>query len=688
MFKSWQKKLQNISFSNQSMPWVLLAFLGLAFGLMIPWLGIYQDDWLFVYNAYALGPQGIYDFMFYDGTPLVSYQINALFALLGFNPITWHIFSLLCRWLTVIIFWLVLRQIWPQASRQTFFSAVLFALYPFFNLQPMALTYSHVWVAYFFLGLSFYWMILSIKNPEKYWMYTTLSILAGLVTIFSGEYFAGLELIRPVLIIFILQFEESSIKNKALKILKFWLPYLLIFAAYVYWRFFLYQVPIENRNTPTLIVELLNNPLAGLATIIFNLIPDVVLIVISSWYTLLEPSWLDFTIRINQFALVLVIFSSFFAYFYFSKQKEEKAAEQSLINWPIQAAILGLVIVVFGLIPPYVGGLFLNAKNPLWNSRFGMASMLGAALLIIALLETLINSLRARRLVLALLVGLSIGWHFRYTNDFRLAWEKQTELYRQLVVRMPSILPNTALMADHEVLSLMGDYPTAYALNTIYAQQGAEDAGRMKVWFYGISTNFNNKKEELLQGMPLFTRHRSMVFKGTSQDAIVFSYEPGLSQCLHVIRPADKTARMLNGDLRDASILSQPQRIKQAGGFNTFLTEALNIHPLQNWCNYYQQADLARQNGNWQQVAAVWQEAQQLGLQPNDGFEFLPFVEAYLRLEQPEDALKVALLVKQYQPSTRQTVCDLWATVLSESQSSSSFEDAFQTLKTELACLK
>lgn len=679
-------RLVNIRFPEWSIPLAFLAALVLAFGLLIPRLGIYQDDWLFVYNHYALGPQGIWEFMYYDGTPFASYLNNLQFALLGYTPLNWHIASLLSRWLTVVIFWLILRRLWPAHPRQTFLSALVFALHPFFTLQPMAVTFSQVWAAYFFLGLSLYWMILSVQQPSRYWLYTVLSILAGAVNILSGEYFAGLEFARPVILWFALVARYPNPRERFSRSLRYWIPYLLALGVYIYWRFFVYEVPIENRNQPVLVETLLSNPLAGLWLILVNLIPDTVLIVISSWYKLLEPGWLDLTVRINQIAFALALVSGGIAFYYLNGQTFDESKTQKRVNWPLQTLFFGFVIVVFGLIPPYVGGLYLNAKNPLWNSRFGLASMLGASMMVVAVLELLVTSQRARVVLMAAFVGLSAGWHFRYTNDFRYAWEKQVKFYRQLAVRIPEMSPNTALVAEGEVLSLMGDYPTAYAINTIYARQDSEEPGRMRYWFYGVTTNFSRDYDEFVQGMTLFTRHRSMVFKGKSHEIVLFTFEPDAGQCLHIVRPQDSVARTLPARLRSLSALSAIDRVQSENDSSRFLRDEIGIQPVGDWCTLYQRADLARQDGNWDEVIRLWKEAGRSGLTPNDNFEYLPFLEAYLYTGQPEQALKLSALAAKFPPSMKPTVCDTWQRVLGETGASVAMKPAFEQLKQELSC--
>src|SRR5512141_2610825 len=109
---------QRIRFSERTIPIILLLVLFLAFGLVISSLGIYQDDWIFVYNAYVRGPQGLWNFLNADGTPFSSLMNIALFYVLGVKPLYWHIAALIARWLTVVAFWLVLRRLWPAHPLQ------------------------------------------------------------------------------------------------------------------------------------------------------------------------------------------------------------------------------------------------------------------------------------------------------------------------------------------------------------------------------------------------------------------------------------------------------------------------------------------------------------------------------------------------------------------------------------------
>ena len=84
--------------------------------------------------------------------------------------------------------------------------------------------------------------------------------------------------------------------------------------------------------------------------------------------------------------------------------------------------LLGALGLLLGPIPAWVTKQPLYDANPLWNSRLGMASMFGAALVIVALVEWLARTRHQRSLIYSLLLALSIGHLLQVGNEYRYAW--------------------------------------------------------------------------------------------------------------------------------------------------------------------------------------------------------------------------------------------------------------------------
>jgi len=653
--------LSRIRFSENSAPIVFLVVLFSAFGLVISSLGIYQDDWLFVYNAYVRGPQGLWDFLTADATPFSSFMNIALFYLLGVKPLYWHIAALVARWLTVTVFWLVLRRLWPANPLQNFLASLIFAIYPFFNLQPLAFTYLHVWIAYFFLGLSIYWMILSVQYPNKFWLYLVASLVAVTVSHLTLEYFMGLEFLRLVILWLVLRDRENNAKSRLMSAVKLWIPYLVIFGIYIWWRFFVYQTPIDGRHDPIGVKLLFTDPIAEILIILTNIVPDTLLMVVAAWYKIFDPLLFHLADRRDLLFVFLSVVVSLGIFLIFNRLEYKNAeSEQTSPVWKREALWFGLIIVVLGLIPPYADGLFINDKNPLWSSRLGLASMLGASLIVVALLELVSSEVRTRLVIIAVLVGFSVGYHARYTNEFRWAWKKESNLYRQLILRIPAMQPSTAIIAEGEILYYMGDYPTAYAINTVYTPPLSDKDEYVDYWFFGITTNFGKNIGGFLKGMDIDVSHRSVSFTGRSDQSLIISFEPDQGQCLYVIRPQDSSFRKLPPLLKEASHLSALDRIDTSADSSSSFLQAIGLQYPDDWCTYYQKADLARQNENYEKVIGLWQDARENGFSPGAHFEYFLFLDAFTQFKRWDDAVKLTFEAARIFPIARPSLCDYW----------------------------
>ncbi|HNF93720.1 MAG TPA: hypothetical protein PLQ75_03630, partial [Anaerolineales bacterium] len=77
--------------------------------------------------------------------------------------------------------------------------------------------------------------------------------------------------------------------------------------------------------------------------------------------------------------------------------------------------------------------------------------------------------------------------------------------------------------------------------------------------------------------------------------------------------------------------------------------EIFGAEPERGWCYTYQQADLARQRGDWDAIPVLLKDALDKGYYPNDGLEWMPFMQAYAvqgNVEEIKSMLKLVVADK------------------------------------------
>ncbi len=686
--KNISRFFDKLRFPDWSIPFALLAVCILAYGLLIPKLGFYQDDWHFIYNAYTRGAAGLTELLNFDGHPLAAPLYIASFNLLGFNPINWQIFSLFWRWLAVVIFWLVLHRTWPAQRRATFTAAAIYIIYPLYTMQPMTVVYFEVWISHFLLALSFLLSIEAIKQPRRFWLFTILAILLKILHTFSSEYTWGMEFARPILIWLAMPAVESeNIRHRLRKTIQIYSPYLAILLLALIWRGFFYNSPVLSRSNPLLLDAILADPVSGIKQLVLNSIPDMILVLFSTWSQTINPGFFSMAERFNL-QLVGLMAASTIGIFAFLHKLDITTGEtqyQGTTSWRQEAFIFGAAALIFGMIPVYAAGYFVFLKLEPWNGRFVLGSMPGVAILTTLFIEMLIDTPRKRLFSAALIISLGIGWQVRMTNNFRWAWNAETNFYRQMILRAPGLSPHTAIISNQEFLGLMGDYPTAFALNTIYATPGDQKSGNAKTWLFLIDSNFGGQTETLVNGTLLEETKHSTHFSGKSSDSLVIYYEPDLGQCLWVITPENATIPIVPNTLQQVRSLTNSSLIQSDAAPPPFLQTILAKEP-DDWCSFYQRGSLAHQTLAWDKTVEQWEQATKQKLHPTNGFEYLPFIEAYARLGKWNQAMELTKEANKLSKGMEAIMCESWVRFEQQTSPTAEREQALVAFRALLDC--
>jgi hypothetical protein len=677
--------LQGLSFSERSAPAAFLLACLLGFGLLIPFLGFYMDDWPYVFYANTGGPQGLQTMLTYDTRPNAAWLYILGFNLFGSRPLAWHISSLLMRWATVVFAWLVFRELWPQRKTEAIGVSLLFAVYPFFMLQPFAVGSTHHWFGFMTFTLSLFLMIRSTQvSSWRQGLCILLAVILAAAHLFTSEYFAGLELLRlPILWLLAARLETGYLKRTYRTLLQ-WLPYVCVLLLFVYWRTVIYENPPGIvRNQPVVLQQLSNEPLKALNYLAGTSFRDSLSVILIGWQKATDVSLLSFSSPWSIFRLAICLFSLGLAYFYLTKLSVTSSDRRD--DWPWTSLGLAVIGLAAGGLPIWLIGRSIGESNNLLSaSRFGIPSMLGAALLFFVVLDSLITDRKRKWIALSVLLALAVNFHLENTKQFQYSWEKQVRFSQELLWRAPMLQPGTTIFTDEEVLGLMGEYAVSFSIITTYQPETIETP---PYWYFPFYYSYPNV-DDLLAGIPVEGRKLTMLFTGDSRNMILLSFNPEMRRCLWVLQPQDINLRLVSSDMRRLSEGSNISLITETPGADPSLPE--NIYGQQDthtWCYYFEKADLARQYENWAEIKRLWEQASSEGLQADNGFEYIPFIEGYGHLENWEQVRTLTRHAKKITAGLEPSLCSALDRLAADAPRSALRDETIDGLKSDLKCV-
>ena len=114
--KSIVQKLQTFITAPRNAPWLFLVAAFLAYGLFLWRYGFYWDDLVMSWIRYQLGPDAMRKY-FSTARPVWAELYILTTSWLPQVPIYWQVFSLLWRWLGVVLLWRLVRELWPNHEK-------------------------------------------------------------------------------------------------------------------------------------------------------------------------------------------------------------------------------------------------------------------------------------------------------------------------------------------------------------------------------------------------------------------------------------------------------------------------------------------------------------------------------------------------------------------------------------------
>ncbi len=653
--------LRKITFKPTSAP-IALLFLCLAvFGPLIPTLGFYWDDWAKILVERLFGPAGYWQYYAGD-RPISAWTHILLTPLLGQAPFGWHIFTLAMRWLSAVAVWWSLSLLWPKASRCAVVTALLFAIYPLFAQQPIALTFHQQWMQFALYLFSLGAMIAAMRRPRRAAAWTAAALAAVALELSITEYFAPLELLRPLIIWYIVSENELPRFEKLKTFFLRWLPYLLLAAFYVIWRLFLMKLPGEDPYRAETLYNFLAAPLPTLVSLLKVVFVDLLQMLFASWAQVFDLKLGGPLPPFTAAALLLSAVAGLAAGFYIARLRPDAAAEETPMKPRFgQALLLACAAVLLGPVPAWITGR--QVTFDFHSDRYALPALFGLSLLLAVFVEWLGGGRRQRAALAAFLIVACALFHLRNANMYRWNWDGQMDLAWQLAWRAPGLKAPTAILSENELIPNQGLFSTSASLNLLYPQpQGRET---LAYWAYTLRPRYASGAPQPLN-LSYNTTFRTLTFSASSPNILLVHNDPSLGNCLWVLSADDAANPHLPDLVKEFLPASNLERIipgEKAPGYPPVVF--FGSEPAHAWCYYYQKASLAAQTGDWEQAAWLGDQADSLGYSPlssgsNSPQEWLPFIEAYARTGRVETARDLTRQAYEQDPKYAMRLCGLW----------------------------
>lgn len=609
---------------------LLFLLMLLAFGIYIPWLGLYGDDWQYLYVFHLLGAGEYPNFVAAD-RPFSAWVYQLFTPILGENVAGYHVLVLLIRWAGACVFYQVLKRVWPEQPPAILYAALFFAIFPGFKQQPLPLEF----VLHFTVLLCFLisvLLMLAAVDAQTVWkkvLYLVIAVLLS-ASLFSVEYFVGLELIRPVLLWFALRKTGTPASNRLKSTLYYWLPFLLVLSSFAYWRVFIYKFQFY---APGWIESIRANPLKGIVALLWRSAQDVWLMAVG---VLRQPFSLSSGYSDVLVSLLFLIVSAVIVWWLLTRLKiDNKSVSQTPENASSLTGFLitGMLTVLLAGLPFWLVDVPIQAGFP-WD-RPALAFMAGAAMLWAVALVTFIKT-NKQIFIVSVLLALLLVYHYQNARTYISEWQRVKAGFQQLVWRAPEITPGTILLTDTLPYLYYGDNTLSPALNWVYAPDVHQREIPYRV--FNLATRSDEVFANASRNQPVTHHYRSFQFEGNTDRLMIFTMREGA--CLRLIDQSNASSASLSSRLADYLHLSDLSLA--SGSTERQLPHVFGAALEKDWCYYFENAERAAAAGDPAGVIDWYQQAQTGGYTSSNPTEYLPYLNALL-LEGNEADARVVL---------------------------------------------
>jgi hypothetical protein len=612
---------------------LILVISAIAFLPNLTRAGIYRDDWYYVLDRMISGP-GVFQEMFSIDRPARGPLFEAYYQLFEIEPLPYHLSSYVWRLSGGLAALYLFKLLWPNQKRAALVMALLFTLFPGYSRLLEGVENQPRILSSFLQTLSIALTLQAIKANRT--IPKTLawagSILSGWAYIALLDFSIGMEFFRLLCVFLLVSHERQGLPwlNKLWATLHSWALAALIPAVFLFWRLFIFQNERPTTDVGLQLSFLVDAPLRTGLWWLIRLFQSTVNIALLPWAIPAFQGLFGF----NEFTIALVVFTAvaagaclLLAYRLLDKlAPENEEPNPSGIGWQVEAILIGLPGIVIGVLPVIMANRYATLGN---YSHYALPASLASAVLAGGLIHA-ISSRRVRLGVITALVMFSVLSH--YSVSLQLIREETviSNFWHQVVWRAPGIQAGTTLVVNYPSVDFGQDVDTvAGPANFLYFPEQTNQIPAI----YQLSALEQGEyaSKDVLEN-PEKTypfRYRTHASVVNYANLLVMT-QPTEASCVHVID--SRWPRQNPGESYSILLVGQRSKVER------ILTDAVppkpaesifGPEPAQRWCFYYQKAELALQNDQWEQILALGEEVWAQELRPGDSIEWLPFLQAY-----------------------------------------------------------
>ena len=594
---------------------------------------LYKDDWYYIVDGFFGGPK-IFREMFYIDRPLRGYLFEYLFRLFGTNPLPYQILAYTWRLLSGFVYFWLLNLIWPNHKRANLWIAIFFMLYPGYLWWVSGVEYQPFMLTQFLQGLSFVTMLLFMRSQKIIikLIHLSISIVTGWVGLLLVDYTIGMELFRFV-IVFIVVSHELPIIRTAVKIKKAllrWLPFIMIPAGFMIWRIFFFNNTRSETDISLQIGQFIAAPIQVGKLWLLNLIKSFVNINLMGWIKPFYDNFFSLGLMDFIIAVALSGLAIFFTKLVFSRlflpSTDPHEVEPTASQWEKEAICGGIIGIIGGIIPIVI----MNREVDIASYSHYLLNTLFAAVPFFYVLINWIKSKKFQQAILLSFLGFLILSNYSYSVNVVKQERSIADFWKQVVIRAPGFERGTTFLVNLPNSYGKDNWDAVWApVNYLYA-----DPNNINISGGVVNYPYAGLKPDLESSQKILTNneneigYRTHLFFPNFKKLVVIS-QPSLDSCVHIFN--SQWPRITISDSDQVLLAASKSELSTVSSQVTYLNLDEKIFGKvddTNWCTIYQQAELALQLNQWDQLAKLQIESEKSDFSPKDQIEWMPFLQA------------------------------------------------------------